>query len=674
MRRFVLGVFVFLCACGPGDPGTVVRFDTAADLTQPAHFFDFPYPSDTRLTQAGTPDLRGFPNPHGTDLVSGLAAEAGEHPGWPVVPVAWFQFSRAMPALDATQPIAADASSAILLVDVDAASPERGRLRPVVAVVPPADDYVPANLLAVAPRPGFVLAGGRRYAFVVLRALGDAAGRKLGVAPELATLASGGTPAGASGAALRELYAPLWDTLRTLGIAPTEVAAAAVFTTGDVVADSAALSTAVLGQYRVTLDNLIVNFANGAGAQNRYCELTGTITYPQFQTGAPPFNTAGRFQFAPGAAVPTKQRDELAPFVITLPYGTMPAGGFPLLVYFHGSGGLSTEVVDRGPIATPGGPNAPGEGPAFVVAPLGLATAASALPVNPDRLPTAGDFAYLNFNNLPAFRDTFRQGVIEQRLFIEALRTLTIDPSVVAAQCPQLALPNGETAFHFESSKLLAMGQSMGGMYTNMVSAIEPRIRAAVPTGAGGYWSYFILVTSRIPNVAGAVAAIFGTDQLTFLHPVMQLLETAWEASDPFVYMPRVGRRPLSGHPARPIYEVVGKDDSYFPTVLYDAVALAYEHPEAGTVVWPTMQDALALAGLDGIIAYPVTQNRTSAAGGAYTGVVVQYPGDGITDAHNIAFQLDAVKYQYGCFLSTFLARSGVATVPAPAALGTPCP
>jgi hypothetical protein len=31
------------------------------------------------------------------------------------------------------------------------------------------------------------------------------------------------------------------------------------------------------------------------------------------------------------------------------------------------------------------------------------------------------------------------------------------------------------------------------------------------------------------------------------------------------------------------------------------------------------------------------------------------------------------VKYQYGCFLSTFL-QKGMATVPAPAALGTPCP
>jgi hypothetical protein len=85
------------------------------------------------------------------------------------------------------------------------------------------------------------------------------------------------------------------------------------------------------------------------------------------------------------------------------------------------------------------------------------------------------------------------------------------------------------------------------------------------------------------------------------------------------------------------------------------------------------MQDALALDELDGIEAYPVTDNLVSADGTAYTGAVVQYEGDGIEDPHSIYAQLDEVKYQYGCFLSTFLER-GVATVPAPAALGTPCP
>ncbi|MFI5302949.1 MAG: hypothetical protein ACHREM_33070, partial [Polyangiales bacterium] len=160
---------------------------------------------------------------------------------------------------------------------------------------------------------------------------------------------------------------------------------------------------------------------------------------------------------------------------------------------------------------------------------------------------------------------------------------------------------------------------------------------------------------------------------LSYLHPTLQLLETAWETSEPMVFMPRLARRPLPGHPTRSIYEAVGKDDSYFPTVVYDAIALAYGHPETGDQVWPTMQDALKLEGLDGLRSYPLTMNLTSESGAPYTAAIVQYLGDGVYDPHAIYSQLDTVKYQYGCFFETFL-KHGKATFTAPQPLGTPCP
>ena len=270
-------------------------------------------------------------------------------------------------------------------------------------------------------------------------------------------------------------------------------------------------------------------------------------------------------------------------------------------------------------------------------------------------------------------RDTFRQGVIEQRLLLDALLAVKIDPSVLAA-CVGPTLPAGETAFRFAEDKVVAQGQSMGGMYTNMISAVEPRIRAAVPTGAGGFWTYYVLQTTVIENAQGLLGVILNTrTELTFMHPALSVLEAGLEPADPFVHMPRVGLRPLPGAPSRPIYEPVGKGDSYFATDLYNAVALSYGHQQAGEEVWPEMQQVLSLDGLDGILPYPVKNNRMSADAKPYTGVVVQYEGDGIYDPHAIYSQLDAVKYQYGCFFSTFLS-TGNATVPAPAPLGTPCP
>ena len=675
-------------------PGVSVSFDVAAALGDPAHVFDFPYPSDLRLTATGAPDMSGFPNPAGVKVVADLLPETKERRGFPVMPVAYFRFSDDVSTHDAESVIAADVASPTLLVDVDASSDERGRLVPTVAQSFAADDYTGDHLLGVAMRPGFVLRPHRTYAFVVLRALGDANGKPLGVPKALATLAAGGTPEGPHGAELAKLYAPLWETLKTKGVDAAQVAAATVFTTGDVVADLFELSSKIVASRKITIENLHVDPDDGA-KHPRFCELVGTVTYPQFQRGTPPFDTEGTF--AIGAdGLPIEQRQEVAPITITLPKAAMPAGGYPLVTYFHGSGGLSSAIVDRGtwhvesdptkcPIVpaqlsaldvwgTTKGCNTKGEGPAHVVAPFGIAMAASALPVNPERLMTSDELAYLNLNNLQALRDVFRQGVIEQRLFIEALRTLSIPPSAVAA-CSGLSLPAGATAYSFAEGSLFAQGQSMGGMYTNLVGAVEPRIKAVVPTGAGMTYSYFVAKSHLFGGLAGKVAVVLATPKtkLTFLHPTLHVLETAAETIDPIVFAARLARDPLAMHPARSIYAPAGKDDSYFPPEIYDAFALAYGHGEAGSQVWTSMQDALKLDGRDGILPYPVTANRTSLNGATYTGAIVQYAGDGVYDPHAIYSQLDAVKYQYGCFYASLLA-TGKATIAAPQALGMPCP
>jgi hypothetical protein len=669
----------------------VVLFDAAADLKSGDHFFDFPYPSDLRLTASGAPELSGLPNPILSAVVESIRTVAMQRAGFPLMPVAWFRFTAPVATQDRANVLAADKASPVLLLDLDAHDQAgNAALVPTIASTLPPDAYVPDNVLAVAARPGFVLAPHHKHAFVVMRALGDAAGKPLGVAPALAALASS-APASSSPAS--QLYAPLWSALAKLGVAASDVAAATVFTTGDVVADTAALSDKVLAVYasKSSITNVRVD-PKGGETLDRYCELQAEITYPQFQVGMPPYDTDGSFAFG-ADGLPVKQRDEIAPVTITLPKRAMPAGGFPLVVYFHGTGGVSTAIADRGTwhyesdaSKCPDGAldtwngktgcNTRGTGPAWVVAEHGLAMAASALPVNPQRWPAGASRdlpEYFNINNVASLRDIFRQGILEQRIFFEALRRVSIDPAVVAA-CTGMSLPPGETTYHFKDDAILAQGQSMGAMYANLLSGVEPRIRATVASGAGGFWSYFILQTSWIANLPGKLGLLLGIHgDYSFMHPTMQLSQTALEPADPMVYMPRIARDPLPFHPSRPVYQPVGKGDSYFPTTVQDAVAIAYGNQEAGDVVWPTMQDALGLAGLSGVAAYPVAQNRTSLAGGAYTGVVVEYEGDGVYDPHAIYTQLDAVKYQYGCFFDSFV-RTGTATVPAPMALGTPCP
>lgn len=651
------------------DPGpATLRFDLEGSIDTTETFFDFPYPSDLRLSAEGTPDLTGYPVPNSVEIIPPLLAIAEERSGWPTIPVGMFHFTAPIAPQDEANVIAADAGSPMLLVDVDPDSPDRGRLYPVVARTFRPDFYTQTEgFLSVGPRPGFVLPASRTFAFVVTTAVQDARGRPLEVNEDLAALAAGETPAGARGAEAQALYAPLWDTLDTLGVGRDTVAAATVFTTGDVVKEVYELSERVRDSFDVTVDSLSL-----ARTRDRYCDLRTEIDLPQFQRGTPPFDTEGTFEFD-GEGLPIEQRTEAAKLVITIPREPMPEAGYPLMVYYHGSGGIASQVVDRGTQSRDGTIVA-GEGPAHVIAAHGFAAAGASLPLSPDRLPGAAATEYLNLENLAAFRDTFRQGVLEQRLMLDALLELEVDPATLGS-CDGVELPAGETMIRFDPDSLVALGQSMGGMYTNMIGAVEPRFEALVPTGAGGHWSYFILETSLIPGVGGLLGAVLRVmaDEISFLHPSMNLLAVGWEAAEPFVYMPRLSRRPLEGFTPRPVYEPVGMGDSFFPIAVYDAVALSYGHPQAGDEIWPSMQDALALADLDGFIDYPVVQNLTSDTGEDYTGAVVQYAGDGFSDPHVIFVQLDEVKYQYGCFLETQV-RTGTAVIPAPAALGTPCP
>jgi hypothetical protein len=661
---------------------TELVFDLTADTTKPANFYSFPFPSDLRLNKTGGPDYSGLPlNPANT-LLNGMVTEAGNRAGFSTLAVGYFRFTGPLKTLTATTFIPAGPPSSILLLDVDPTSPDRGTFFPTVAANAPEDIYTAANVVSVAAEPGFVLYPKRQYAYVILREQLDAKGEKLAVAPTLALLAAGKTPPG--GAAAAKLYAPLWETLKlpAVDIAADDVAAATVFTTGDEVAVTSAMSDALVMAYSAPITGLTATAgdADAGSTYPRICELQGTITLPQFQTGTTPFVSSGGVFVLGADGVPVKQGEAAVPIAISIPTtGTMPAAGYPLTLYFHGTGGVSTEFIDRGPMLTPDGGQTPGQGPAYVLAPFGFAMAGASLPTSPQRVPGTNSNtdppAYIQLTNLPALLGTFRQGVIEQRMFLAALAKLTIDPATLKTSCPAVKVPKGQM-IHFDPNNFYSQGQSMGGMYANLITAVEPSFKAEVPTGAGGFWTYFIFQSAFVPNANGELNLALGVKdgQLTFMHPALSMVETGWEGIDPIVSVPRVSRRPLPGTSPRPIYEPVGTMDLYFSEDVYNAVSTAYGHREVGSELWPQMQAELAEEKLGGLLSYPVSNDVKSLDGTPYTGVVVQYAADAISmNGHDIAFQLDDVKYQYGCFLYSVM-KTGVGVVPAPAALGTPCP
>jgi hypothetical protein len=643
--------------------GATLRLDFDLGTDEPGRFFAQPWPTDLWLDDAGRPRLQGFPRSGELAQIAELAAMAGERPGWSVVPVAYFPFDAPLAPGGIDAPQRPAPSDPLLLVSLDEGT-DRGRLFPVVSHT---FSGAMGHLLAVGVAPGVVLEPGHRYAFVVRRALGDAQGRPLGVPEALVALREGRVPEGRLGAKAATIHAPLWPVLASLDIDLQDVAATTVFTPGDVVASLSSMADGVAARDDATLEG--VHFVAN---HPRYCELGATVRIPTYQRGEPPFDTDGRFD-TDEAGLPRIVSTTVLPVTLTLPRGPQPADGHPLMLYLHGSGGVSTQVVDRGRTSTPGGAPTPGEGPAHVVALAGLATASTALPLNPERLPGASAFVYLNVKNLPVFRDTFREGVLEQRLFVDALSDLRLAPDVVAL-CA--GLDPSATGFRFDLSRFAVMGQSMGAMYANLVGATDPRVRLLVPAGAGGYWSYFFTKTSMLSDSEKyLLSVVLGLDgETSHLHPSLQLMQTAWEWVDPLVATPRLGRRPLPGHPARSVAEGVGLDDEYFPPPIFDAIAAGYGNQLAGDAVWPSLPATLSLVnGETGPATYPVAANRRSASGEPWTGTVTAWRPDGILGGHDLFFQLSGLKFQYRCFLESAL-RTGTATLFAPAGEDDACP
>src|SRR5436853_4854713 len=117
LSRAVVLLAVVLAACSGDDGGSsaTVAFDLDGPLAGDT-YWDLPWPSDLRLTAAGTPDVAGFPNKRDLALVNGPLVEAAKRAGWPVMPVTYFRFTAPPPAhaLDTVYPATGDADAMLV--------------------------------------------------------------------------------------------------------------------------------------------------------------------------------------------------------------------------------------------------------------------------------------------------------------------------------------------------------------------------------------------------------------------------------------------------------------------------------------------------------------------------------------------------------------------------------
>jgi len=661
-------------------PGTQVRFD----LTPGVPFYEFPFPTDLRRQTAEPTglDLSGYPVqglPLVQDILDQYVQLASRSNGFGCSTTIYFVFDGAIQEsnLPGLPMESMEADSPLFLVAVDPDSSEYGMRIPLrVRFYGQQGSFHPENLLALTPLPGFVLRPDTQYAAVITRTLGDARGDLLGSPLHLQVLLSGKNPGGPRGEEARETFRALTTFLREQNISPCTIAAATTFTTGNPVAVTAPIYDCV--------KSLPVPAPSSPLQRTReydtYYVLEGAYRAPQFQAGTPPYLAGGGdMVFGPNGC-PVEQRQDEVPFAVAVPKGQMPADGWPLVIYIHGTGGVSTQFVDRGRKPEPGVSAPPGTGPALTFAARGMATAGAASPVGPQRgaLPGLDGYDFYNVLQPPALRDNLRQAMAEQVLFLRLLRELRIPAALCPGTDTSLA-PDG--AIGFDGRALFAMGQSQGSIVLDIWAAYEENLAAVFPSGTAAHFGTIALEMRTLPtaDLLRILLEIPDDEPLDLFHPFLNILMLAWGAADPLYFAGHFFREPLPGREAKHVFVSQGFFDSYFPPPGQNAFILAaglqlagepfaeegfqeiarrmeYQSPRCGlaTSCSRSTVEAMEYLGLE-IADLPVSGNIAAPDGNRITGVLVEALEDGNMDGHHISFQLDALKHQYSCFLRTLI-------------------
>jgi hypothetical protein len=544
-------------------------------------FFDRPFPSDTRMLD-GHPDYSGFPYKGEVELLDKYLQMTPRMDGFGTNSPLFVRFTEAIdPSLLPSPFTSIRPDSSVMLLDIDPDSPYRGSIVPLSFQWTEEETrYQPANLLAIAPLAGFPLHPATTYA-LVLRAPVASKTQDTAVSPELEA------------------------TWRSLNLDPDTISLATSFTTQDPLKEMGIITDTIHNQLGLPAWEPELALLEELSWYRTY---TGYVTVPIWQAGDRPYReTGGAFQFDEHG-MPILQGWERVKFALTVPiYAEPPPGGWPLVLYAHGTGGDYLTFTDD-------------EGP--VVAKRGCAMFGISQPLHADRAPegTSPELDSFNYLNPDAGRTNFRQGALDL-VYLATLLTQT-PPEFQYQDEPVL----------LNTSLLSYFGHSQGGLSGGLAAPfMSEHIRAAGFSGAGGVLSMTIELRKDPFDIAQLMADLLEFDAgevVNPMHPVVGLVQSLVEPSDPINMAPYWFAEDL-GRGGKPLQIILteGLLDEYTPSVTTEALAAAAHIPLVSTPA--TDPIALQIRGFDHALPLPVSANQLGWTGEAVTAGLAQYPEDG---------------------------------------------
>lgn len=611
-------------ATGPGHTDAVTAlYDNSPTRSD---FFALPWPADDRIVAGGDGkqhfDLAGYHFPGGG--IGGYLALFHSEPaaGFGTSAAIFFRFDGPIdPAtLPATSADSLAPASGVFLVDVTSASPTHGKRVPVrVRFKHDYDAYIGTDSLALLPEPGFPLRERTRYAAVVTDAVKGAGGRPV----------------------KRDARFRLPPGDLPFGVDASHVVVATLYTTADVTSIMRDLRDAVYAQAPVP-QVADFRYVQNGGPYDWY---QGTYQAPNFQEGDSPYSLSGGRIHLGTDGKPLAARTETMGFALTVPHGEMPKAGWPIVLYAHGTGGSFTSFIDDGSAADAAEVwGADGN----VIAKMAMISIDQVL--HGPRDPTGNDpqLTFYNFQNLLSARDSIKQGALDDFSLLRLVENLAID-----------AAPVTRAPIKLDRDRIYFKGHSQGGTTGSLFLPFEPKVKAAVLSGAGAMLELALLDKTQPINIPSLIEAIVG-EPIDEYHPLLNLMQTFLESADPHNYARYLFREPPAGLAPKSIYQSLGIVDHYTPIPTIKALALAMGVQPAA----PRLQPIDVLSPMTETWATPPLMNNV--ANGLATGVICEYQvptyfdGHQAYDGHYVVFNHPDAVRQSNSFLATH-AKTGTA-------------
>jgi hypothetical protein len=643
------------CSESPTTPGTsnvsslYVVPSSLSELSG-EKFFDHPWPSDLRL-ENGSPRLEGLYNPRQITIIGVyLEAMKGVLDGFSPAAAGALRFTGPIDvsSLPQTPVDALSSQSSVQLIDIDPASPEHGSRKLVsLAWRPNEGVYILPNTLQFMPTIGFPLRVHTRYALVVTTDVQAASGGGISASADLAAVLGTSSADGRTRPA-RNALADAVKEIGVAGITADHIAHLAVFTTADPTKELFAVRDEVHASVPAPKADpaaWTVGYKN-----SNFTEYRGSYgPSPNFQAGKLPFaqyGDGGQFQIENGKPRVVDTFD--LRFSLMVPSTTkcpMPAEGYPIVLYAHGTGGDYLSYTT--------------DGSGISLAKKCLATMGvdqifhgTRPGAPPDGTESTIELLFFNFENPVAARTNPRQSAIDEvqraRLFTET--KLEIPTSVAI----------GGKKIRFDPTKVMYFGHSQGGLNGPLYMASDDSSRGGVLSGSGALISVNLLQkTEPQPSVAALVKTVFlglksdEEEEADAFHPIISLAQNMIDVSDPIHYARHLTVEPRPGAAARSIYMTEGINpdgtgDSYAPPHGIEAHALAIglpvQLPDERAIVegqWGGPKPlTIPAGGLSG-----------NMADGKASGVLGQWAVPSDSDGHFVVFDVPQARLQAAQFL-----------------------